>query len=197
MNVKNTKPSLITDGFFTIIGVDEAGRGALAGPVLAAALILPNGLIINEVKDSKKLSAKKRNELACEIKNSAVKFAFGYAYPKEIDEINILNATMNAMKRAIDELKPDKDTIALIDGNRIPKMDTAAECIVKGDQNVFIIAAASILVKVERDKIMDELAKDYPEYGLNKHKGYATKMHYEAIREFGITDIHRKSFRLC
>lgn len=180
-------------GYNVICGVDEAGRGPLAGPVFAAAVILPEGHIIEGVNDSKKLSEKKREMLFDKIIEECVCYSIGTASEKEIDEINILQATYLAMKRAVDglEIKPD---YVLIDGNRMPPLDVPAETIVKGDGKSASIAAASIIAKVSRDRYMLELAKKYPQYEFEKHKGYGTKLHYEKIAEHGISDIHRRSF---
>ena len=180
-------------GYNIICGVDEAGRGPLAGPVFAAAVILPDGHIIEGVNDSKKLSEKKRDMLYDKIIEECVCYAVGIATEKEIDEINILQATFLAMKRAVDslEIKPD---LALVDGNRVPPMDTAVETIVKGDGKSASIAAASIIAKVSRDRYMLKLAEQYPQYEFERHKGYPTKLHYEKIYEHGISDVHRKSF---
>ena len=180
-------------GYNVICGVDEAGRGPLAGPVFAAAVILPDGHIIEGVNDSKKLSEKKREMLFDRIIEECVCYAIGTASEKEIDEINILQATYLAMKRAVEglEIKPD---YVLIDGNRMPPLDIPAETIVKGDGKSASIAAASIIAKVSRDRYMLELAEKYPQYEFEKHKGYGTKLHYEKIAEHGISDIHRKSF---
>ena len=180
-------------GYNVICGVDEAGRGPLAGPVFAAAVILPDGHIIEGVNDSKKLSEKKREMLFDKIIEECVCYSIGTASEKEIDEINILQATYLAMKRAVDglEIKPD---YVLIDGNRMPPLDISAETIVKGDGKSASIAAASIIAKVSRDRYMLELAEKYPQYAFEKHKGYGTKLHYEKIAEHGISDIHRKTF---
>lgn len=181
------------NGYNVICGVDEAGRGPLAGPVFAAAVVLPDGHIIEGVNDSKKLSEKKREMLFDKIIEECVCYSIGTASEKEIDEINILQATYLAMRRAVDglEIKPD---YVLIDGNRMPPIDIPAETIVKGDGKSASIAAASIIAKVSRDRYMLELAKKYPQYEFEKHKGYGTKLHYEKIAEHGISDIHRKSF---
>lgn len=180
-------------GYNVICGVDEAGRGPLAGPVFAAAVILPEGHIIEGVNDSKKLSEKKREMLFDKIIEECVCYSIGTASEKEIDEINILQATYLAMKRAVEglEIKPD---YVLIDGNRMPPLDIPAETIVKGDGKSASIAAASIIAKVSRDRYMLQLAEKYPQYEFEKHKGYGTKLHYEKIAEHGISDIHRKSF---
>lgn len=180
-------------GYKVICGVDEAGRGPLAGPVYAAAVILPLGLEIDGLNDSKKLTEKKREQLFDVICEKAISYSVGIATEKEIDEINILNATFLAMRRAVEglEVKPD---YALIDGNQHPKLSIADETIIKGDGKSMSVAAASILAKVSRDRYMLEMAKKYPEYCFEKHKGYGTKLHYEMIEKFGVSEIHRRSF---
>lgn len=183
----------LNEGFNIICGVDEAGRGPLCGDVYASAVILPFGLLIDGLNDSKKLSEKKREELFEIIIKSALSYGIGFATPKEIDEINILNATFLAMKRAIENMKT-KPELALIDGNRIRGLDIETKCIIKGDSLSASIAAASILAKVSRDRVMQELHIKYPQFGLAQHKGYPTKAHYVAIKEFGINEIYRKSF---
>ena len=184
----------ISKGFKTICGIDEAGRGPLAGPVYAAAVILPLGLEIAGLNDSKKLSEKKREELFDVICEKAVDFSIGIADEKEIDKINILNATFLAMKRAVDGLKIRPD-YALIDGNRYPRIGgVTEETIVKGDGKSMSVAAASILAKVSRDRYMLEIAEKYPQYCFEKHKGYGTKLHYEMLEKYGISPVHRKSF---
>ncbi|MBE6741766.1 MAG: ribonuclease HII [Ruminococcaceae bacterium] len=180
-------------GFKYVCGVDEAGRGPLAGPVYAAAVILPEGCIIEGVNDSKKISEKKREELFDVICEKALAYCIASADEKEIDEINILNATYLAMKRAVEGLNIAAD-YALIDGNRLPQLDIPAECIVKGDAKSESIACASILAKVSRDRYMLEMAKEFPEYQFEKHKGYGTKLHYEMLDEFGPSIIHRQTF---
>ena len=181
------------DGFKTVCGVDEAGRGPLAGPVFAAAVILPFGLEIPGLDDSKKLTEKKRESLFDIIISSAVTYGIASASPEEIDEINILNATYLAMNRAIAQLDPQPD-MALIDGNRSGGIEYNNRCIIGGDGLSASIAAASILAKVSRDRLMYELAEKYPEYCFEKHKGYGTKLHYEMLRKYGPSDIHRRSF---
>ncbi|MCI5734957.1 MAG: ribonuclease HII [Eubacterium sp.] len=180
-------------GFKVVCGVDEAGRGPLAGDVYAAAVILPKGCVIEGVNDSKKLSEKKREALFDKIVEQCVSYGIGTASVEEIDEINILQATFLAMRRAVDalEVKPD---IALIDGNRKPGLDIAQWDIVKGDASSANIAAASIIAKVSRDRYMKDIAKKYPQYQFEKHKGYGTKLHYEMLDKYGISDIHRKTF---
>lgn len=183
----------LSNGFKNICGVDEAGRGPLAGPVCAAAVILPSGMIIDGVNDSKKLSEKKREALFDVIKNSAISYGIAFASVEEIEKINILNAAMLAMQRAVAALKIKPDHI-MIDGNKIPKLDVSAECIVKGDANSMSIACASILAKVTRDRLMYEYDEKYPQYQFGKHKGYGTKLHIEKLLEYGPSEIHRPSF---
>ena len=180
-------------GFKTVCGVDEAGRGPLAGPVYAAAVILPIGAEIDGLNDSKKLYEKKREELFEIINDVAISVSVGTASEKEIDEINILNATFLAMKRAVLGLEIPAD-YAIIDGNRAPNLEIPAETVVKGDGKVMSVAAASIIAKVSRDRFMLKMAEQYPEYQFEKHKGYGTKLHYEMIEKYGVSPIHRKSF---
>lgn len=181
------------EGYKVICGVDEAGRGPLAGPVCAAAVILPDHLEIPGLTDSKKLTDKKRRELFPVIQEKAVAYGIGLASESEIDEINILQATFLAMKRAIAQLGVIPD-LALIDGNRTTEFGIAAKSVVKGDSLSANIAAASVLAKVTRDNIMVELAEKYPQYGFDVHKGYGTKAHYEALDTYGRCEIHRVSF---
>lgn len=183
----------LAKGYKSVCGVDEAGRGPLAGPVCAAAVILPEGVIIDGVNDSKKLSEKKRESLFDVIREQALSYSIAYATVDEIEEINILNATMLAMRRAIDGLDIKAD-YAMIDGNKIPPIDIDAECIVKGDAKSMSIACASILAKVSRDRLLYKYAEEYPIYGFDKHKGYGTKVHREAILKYGPCPYHRKSF---
>lgn len=183
----------LAKGYKSVCGVDEAGRGPLAGPVCAAAVILPEGVIIDGVNDSKKLSEKKRESLFDVIREQALSYSIAYAMVDEIEEINILNATMLAMRRAIDGLDIKAD-YAMIDGNKIPPIDIDAECIVKGDAKSMSIACASILAKVSRDRLLYKYAEEYPMYGFDKHKGYGTKVHREAILKYGPCPYHRKSF---
>ena len=180
-------------GYSAVCGVDEAGRGPLAGPVCAAAVILPEGMIIEGVNDSKKLSEKKRELLFDVVKESALSYCIAFATVEEIEEINILNATMLAMKRAVEGLDLKAD-FAYIDGNRTPDLDIPCEYIIKGDARSMSVAAASILAKVARDRLMLSYAKEFPQYMFEKHKGYGTKVHMDAIREFGPCAIHRPSF---
>lgn len=180
-------------GFNIICGVDEAGRGPLAGPVYAAAVILPSDCVIEGLNDSKKLTEKKREALFDEIKEKALAYGIASADEKEIDEINILNATFLAMKRAIDSLSVRPD-LALIDGNQKPHTDIEEVTVIKGDAKSMSIAAASVLAKVSRDRFMLEMAEKYPQYEFARHKGYGTKLHYEKIAQYGVCDIHRLTF---
>ena len=180
-------------GLNVICGVDEAGRGPLAGPVCAAAVILPEHLQIPGLNDSKKLTDKKRRELFPVIQQQAIAYGIGLASEAEIDEINILQATFLAMRRALGQLTVLPE-IALIDGNRETDFGLPVKTVVKGDSLSANIAAASVLAKVTRDNIMVELAQQYPEYGFEIHKGYGTKAHYEALRTYGPSPIHRRSF---
>jgi len=178
------------------VGCDEAGRGCLAGPVVAAAVLLPDSFNNNVLNDSKQLSKKKREELETIIKNEAISFGVGIVSPQEIDEINILNASFLAMHRAIDQIK-EKYELLLIDGNRFNKYkNTPHQCIIKGDAKFMSIAAASVLAKTARDKIMNDLSVEFPLYGWETNQGYPTKKHRDAIRKFGANKYHRKSFRL-
>lgn len=180
-------------GLKAVCGVDEAGRGPLAGPVYAAAVILPLGAEIEGLNDSKKLSEKKREELFDIINDVAISVSVGTASEKEIDEINILNATFLAMKRAVEGLEIPAD-YAIIDGNRAPNLEIPTETVVKGDGKVMSVAAASIIAKVSRDSFMLKMAQEYPKYQFEKHKGYGTKLHYEMIEKYGISPIHRRTF---
>lgn len=182
-----------SQGYSFVCGVDEAGRGPLAGPVYAAAVILPDGVIPEGVNDSKKLSEKKRESLFDIITVEALDYSIAYATAEEIDDINILQATFLAMKRAIAGLKTKAD-YAMIDGNRMPPLDIPGETIVKGDANSASIAAASILAKVSRDRFMLKMAEKYPQYQFEKHKGYGTKLHYQMLDEYGPSEIHRQTF---
>lgn len=181
------------EGFKLLCGVDEAGRGPLAGPVCAAAVVLPPNVEIAGLNDSKKLSDKRRRELFPVIKEQSLAWGIGFADHKEIDEINILQATYLAMERAISQLsvKPD---LALIDGNRSKDFGLPVKTVVHGDSLSASIAAASILAKVTRDDLMLEMARKYPQYGFEIHKGYGTKAHYEALAAHGPCDIHRRTF---
>ncbi len=181
------------EGYSVVCGVDEAGRGPLAGPVFAAAVILPENYSHEILNDSKKLSEKKRDLVYDDIIRDAICWSVGIADEKEIDDINILNATFLAMKRAIDglEIKPD---LAYIDGNQYPKTGVKEVTIIKGDSKCMSVAAASIIAKVSRDRFMMEIAEQYPEYEFKKHKGYGTKLHYEMIEKYGVSPVHRRSF---
>lgn len=181
------------NGFSAICGIDEAGRGPLAGPVCAAAVILPFGCEIDGLDDSKKLTEKKREGLFDIIKEQALSYSIALVDHQAIDEINILEATFLAMKSAVEGLNVAAD-FALVDGNRSKGLDIPHECVVGGDAKSPSIAAASILAKVTRDRLMREYAGKYPEYGFEKHKGYGTKAHYEAILAHGPSPIHRMTF---
>ena len=181
------------EGARAVCGCDEAGRGPLCGPVVAAAVILPRGLVIEGLDDSKKLTEKKRERLFDVIKEKALAYAIAEASPEEIDEINILNASMLAMRRAVEALPLPAD-FALIDGNCQRGFNIPAETVVKGDSKSYSIAAASILAKVTRDRGCLELDKQYPEYGIAKHKGYPTKEHMDAVKKYGVAAIYSKSF---
>ena len=178
-----------------IAGIDEAGRGALAGPVIAAAVILPLNCSINGLKDSKQLTPKQRDRLADEIHNTALSVGIGSADNRVIDRLNILKATLLAMQKAIEKLTPQPDYL-LIDGINLPTTDIQAEAIPKGDSRSYSIAAASIIAKTTRDRIMIEFDRTYPNYGFQKHKGYPTSQHRQAIAQFGASDIHRQTFKL-
>lgn len=180
-------------GIKLLCGVDEAGRGPLAGPVCAAAVVLPRNTVIEGLNDSKKLSEKKRETLFDIICAEALSFGIAFATVDEIEEMNILNASQLAMNRAIEKLDCEPE-LALIDGNCNSAIEIPSRCIVKGDAKCADIAAASILAKVTRDRYMLEMAEQYPEYHFERHKGYGTKLHYEALREFGPSPIHRPSF---
>lgn len=181
-------------GYQLIAGVDEVGRGPLVGDVVTAAVILDPSNPIEGLNDSKKLSEKKRLALLPEIKEKALAWAVGRCSPQEIDELNILQATMVAMQRAIAGLNVQPDLV-LIDGNRCPELPMDAQAVVKGDLRVAEISAASIIAKVVRDTEMEELDKQYPQFGFAKHKGYPTKAHFNAIEQHGVIDEHRKSFK--
>lgn len=181
-------------GFQLICGIDEAGRGPLAGPVCAAAVIFPIGTEIEGLNDSKKLTEKKREMLFPIITKKAIAYGIGFASEQEIDEINILNATFLAMRRAVEALGISPDLL-LIDGNQKPKIGVGEEVtVIKGDAKSVSVAAASVLAKVSRDRYMLEKAQEYPQYAFEKHKGYGTKLHYEKIAEYGVSPIHRKTF---
>jgi ribonuclease HII len=193
MDLWQIENEIMDEGFFPVCGVDEAGRGPLAGPVCAAAVILPRGLEIPGLNDSKKLSEKRREQLFDEICAAAVSYGIAFASVEEIESINILNAAMLAMNRAIEQLSTPP-ALALIDGNRTEGITISARAIIKGDGKCADIAAASILAKVTRDRYMYEMAEKYPQYGFDKHKGYGTKLHYDSLREYGPCEIHRPSF---
>lgn len=184
---------VIASGFSAVCGVDEAGRGPLAGPVCAAAVILPPNTLIDGVNDSKKLSEKKREQLFDVIMQQSAAYCVAWASVEEIEEINILNAAMLAMKRAVEGLEFKAD-FALIDGNKKPPLDIPAYPIVKGDSLSMSIASASILAKVSRDRLMREYDEKYPQYQFAKHKGYGTKLHKEMLLKYGPCEIHRPSF---
>ena len=193
INMWEIENNLYEQGITAICGVDEAGRGPLAGPVCSAAVILPENLEIPGLNDSKKLTDKKRRELFPIIKEQAIAYGIAFASEQEIDEINILQATFLAMQRAIDLLN-GKANFALIDGNREKDFGLPVMTVVKGDSRSANIAAASVLAKVTRDIYMEELAEKYPQYGFEIHKGYGTKAHYAALTEHGASDVHRKTF---
>lgn len=192
-NMWQIEEELYKQGFVTACGVDEAGRGPLAGPVCAAAVILPPHLDIPGLDDSKKLTDKRRRELFPVIKEQAIAYGIGLASHEEIDQINILQATFLAMERALAQLQVRPD-IALIDGNREKDFGLLVRTVVKGDSLSANIAAASVLAKVTRDEIMEAMASEYPQYGFEIHKGYGTKAHYEALRTYGHSPIHRMTF---
>jgi ribonuclease HII len=193
MDLWEIENRLYGEGVACICGVDEAGRGPLAGPVCAAAVILPRGLVIRDLNDSKKLSAKKRDYLFDEITEKAVSFGIAFSDVGIIEEYNILNATLLAMNEAIEKLDIAPD-IALIDGDRDKGIAARTMCIVGGDGKSANIAAASILAKVTRDRYMTRMSELYPMYGFDAHKGYGTKLHFEALLEYGPCPIHRLSF---
>jgi len=193
VNMWEIENSFYSEEIRVICGVDEAGRGPLAGPICAAAVILPAHLELPGLTDSKKLTDKKRRELFPLIQEQAIAYGIGFATEQEINEINILQATFLAMQRALDQLSVRSD-LALIDGNREKDFGLPVKTVVKGDSLSANIAAASILAKVTRDNLMVEMAEKYPQYGFEIHKGYGTKAHYAALREFGASPIHRMSF---
>ena len=193
INMWEIEDDLRANGYELICGVDEAGRGPLAGPVCAAAVILPRDAEIPGLNDSKKLSDKKRRELFPIIKEKAICYGIGLASHEEIDEINILQATYLAMERALAQLVVTPQQV-LIDGNRTKDFGLPVKTVVHGDSLSMSIAAASVLAKVTRDDLMLEMANEYPQYGFEIHKGYGTKAHYEALRTFGVCPIHRNSF---
>lgn len=179
-----------------IAGIDEAGRGPLAGPVVAAAVILHPDYPISGLKDSKKLSPKRRAILFEEIKSKAFAYGIGLASHEEIDAINILQATFLAMRRAVTAL-PVMPVLALVDGNQDPSLSCATQTIVQGDSKIPAISAASILAKVTRDRFMEQVDQQYPGFGFAQHKGYPTRLHRAAVAALGLTPLHRKSFRTC
>lgn len=185
--------ALLDSGVSPLCGVDEAGRGPLAGPVCAAAVMLPRGLVLPGLNDSKKLSPKKRDALYDAIVEQAVAYGVAFATVEEIEKLNILEATFLAMNRAIEQLS-EKPALALIDGNRNTGIHVSSQCVIGGDGKCAEIAAASILAKVTRDRYMLQMAEQYPQYGFEKHKGYGTAAHYAALREYGPCPIHRPSF---
>ena len=193
MDLWQIERGLRCDGYSLICGVDEAGRGPLAGPVFAAAVILPFGIEISGLDDSKKLSEKTRERLFDEITGIAIAYGIASADFMEIDRYNILNATYLAMNRAVDKLSVGPD-ITLIDGNRNSGIRVCSKCIIGGDGKSASIAAASILAKVSRDRLMTDMAKEYPQYGFERHKGYGTKLHFENLRKYGPCEIHRRTF---
>lgn len=181
------------EGYRSVCGIDEAGRGPLAGPVFAAAVILPRGTMIEGLNDSKKLSEKKREKLFDVITQTAVSYSIGFATETEIDEFNILQATFLAMRRAFDGLDVRAD-YAMVDGNRMPGLAADTRLIIKGDALSVSIAAASILAKVSRDRVMLEIDKIYPQYQFAKHKGYGTQLHRDLLQAYGPCPVHRKTF---
>ena len=193
MDLWELENQIYAEGYVTLCGVDEAGRGPLAGPVCAAAVTLPRGLELPGLDDSKRLTERQREALYEQIMEEARSFGIAFATVEEIERLNILGATYLAMNRAIEALDPPPE-LALIDGNRSAGIQTPNRCIVKGDGRCADIAAASILAKVTRDRYMTELAQQYPEYGFERHKGYGTKAHYAALRTYGPCPIHRPSF---
>lgn len=193
MDLWEVESEILQSGINSLCGVDEAGRGPLAGPVCAAAVILPHNLVIDGLNDSKKLTEKKREALYEIITEKAMSYGIAFASVEEIEEHNILGATYLAMNRAISQLKVAPE-LALIDGNRSRGIDFNCRCIIGGDAKCASIAAASILAKVTRDRLMLEYNERYPQYGFSAHKGYGTKEHYSALREYGPCQIHRMSF---
>ncbi len=191
--MKEIENELYMQGFLNVAGVDEAGRGPLAGPVCAAAVILPPDAVIEGINDSKKLSAKKRDMLFDVIKEVALSYSVEFVYPDVIDSINIKKATSLAMHNAVKNLETAADFV-IIDGNDNIPYDIPYRYVIKGDAKSQSIAAASILAKVSRDRLMEKLDEEYPQYGFAKHKGYGTKAHIEAIQKYGVSEVHRKSF---
>lgn len=193
MDLWEIETEILDSGISPVCGVDEAGRGPLAGPVCAAAVILPPGLVIDGLNDSKKLTEKQREALYDVICSEAAAYGIAFASVAEIEALNILGATYLAMNRAIAQLSP-VPALALIDGNRNEGIEMPSRCIVKGDSRCASVAAASVLAKVTRDRYMYEMAEQYPQYGFERHKGYGTAAHYAALREYGPSEIHRPSF---
>ncbi len=194
MPTYDVENSLADKGYSVICGVDEAGRGPLAGPVFAAAAVLPLGCVIDGLDDSKKLTEKKRDALFDIVRERAVCYAVASASVAEIERLNILGATMLAMTRAVDMLDPPADH-AIIDGNRVPPtLAGRATSLIKGDSLSMSVAAASVLAKVSRDRYMLKMAERYPQYGFEQHKGYGTKLHVEMLKKYGICELHRPSF---
>ncbi len=201
MSVRTSEPvdwlryerEAIQEGYALVCGIDEAGRGPLAGPVFAGAVIMPQGCIIEGVRDSKRISEKKRELLFDVIKEKAAAWGIGFATEQEIDELNILQATFLAMRRAVESLTP-QPLLALVDGNQAPPLPMKVRTIVKGDACCESIAAASILAKVSRDRLMRQIDTIYPEYGFAKHKGYGTAAHRAALQKFGPCPVHRRTF---
>lgn len=191
--MKEIENSLYNEGYKFVAGIDEAGRGPLAGPVCAAAVILPENLVIDGINDSKKLTEKKREVLFDIITKSAIAYSIEFVSPEVIDAINIKQATSLAMHNALKNLKIKADFV-IIDGNDNIPYEIPFKYVIKGDAKSQTIAAASILAKVSRDRLMIKLNEEYPEYGFAKHKGYGTKVHIEAIQKFGVLPVHRKSF---
>ncbi len=185
--------SAVRTEYPVICGVDEAGRGPLAGDVYAAAVVLDDETLIDYLNDSKKISESRREKLYDEIIDRAKAYCIATATVEEIDRLNILEATMLAMKRAVEGLgiKPD---MAMVDGNRLPEIDCPAQCVIKGDATSASIAAASVLAKVSRDRYMRDIAEKYPQYGFEQHKGYGTALHCEMLRKYGPSEVHRRTF---
>lgn len=191
---KKEEEKLYRSGIFLVAGVDEAGRGPLAGPVVAAAVILPRNLEVEGLRDSKALSEKRREELFKIIQKKAVAVGVGQESEKEIDRSNILRATLRAMRKAVLALQKGPEYIFIDGRNIVPKIDISQRAIINGDKTVLSIAAASIVAKVSRDRIMRQYHLEYPRYGFNHHKGYGTKLHFEMIKKYGPCPIHRLSF---
>jgi len=193
-NLKEMENELHKKGFEYICGIDEAGRGPLAGPVVVASVIMPKDSMIEGVNDSKKVSEKKREKLYDEITENAIAWGVGIINQNEIDDINILNATKKGLTLSLQELSKKPDLILVDALEKIDTLGIPYEAIIKGDAKCYSISAASIIAKVTRDRIMREWDKVYPQYGFEKHKGYGTKMHIDAIKEYGICSLHRKTF---